>query len=77
MKREYVIVSNRHQSMFSGCMLFWGHHTEDDYDIKMPYDHARYHELDPYNEKRWLDKSREPMYFHDNDGYDFTKGRFS
>lgn len=30
MKREYVIVSNRHKSMFSGCMLFWGHHTEDD-----------------------------------------------
>lgn len=51
--------------------------TEDDYDIKMPYDHVRYHELDPYNEKRWMDKRREPMYFHDNDGYDFTKGRFS
>ena len=30
MKREYVIVSNRHQSRFPGCMLFWGHHTEDD-----------------------------------------------
>lgn len=51
--------------------------TEDDYDIKMPYDHVEYHKLDPYNEKRWIDESREPMYFHDKDGYDFTKGRFS
>ena len=30
MEREYVIVSNRHKSMFPGCILFWGHHTEDD-----------------------------------------------
>lgn len=51
--------------------------TEEDYDIKMPYDHVEYHKLDPYNEKRWIDESREPMYFHDKDGYDFTKGWFS
>ena len=29
MKREYVIVSNRHQSRFPGCVLFWGYRTED------------------------------------------------
>ena len=51
--------------------------TEEDYDIKMPYDHVKYHELDPYNEKRWIDESREPLYFHDKDGYDFTRGDFS
>lgn len=51
--------------------------TEDDYDIKMPYDHVEYHKLDPYNEKRWIDESREPLYFHDKDGYDFTRGDFS
>lgn len=51
--------------------------TEDDYDIKMPYDHVEYHKLDPYNEKRWIDESREPLYFHDKDGYDFTKGSFT
>ena len=50
--------------------------TKDDYDIKMPYDHVEYHKLDPYNEKRWIDESREPLYFHDKDGYDFTKGWF-
>ena len=51
--------------------------TEDDYDIKIPYDHVEYHKLDPYNEKRWIDESREPLYFHDKDGYDFTKGSFA
>lgn len=51
--------------------------TEEDYDMKMPYDHVEYHKLDPYNEKRWMDESREPLYFHDKDGYDFTKGWFA
>ena len=51
--------------------------SEDDYDIKMPYDHVEYHKLDPYNERRYMDESREPMYFHDKDGYDFTKGWFA
>ena len=51
--------------------------TEEDYDIKMPYDHVEYHKLDPYNERRYMDESREPMYFHDKDGYDFTKGWFA
>lgn len=51
--------------------------TEDDYDITIPYDHIEYHKLDPYNEKRWIDSSREPFYFKDCDGYDFTRGDFS
>jgi hypothetical protein len=51
--------------------------TEDDYDIKMPYDHVEYHKLDPYSERRYIDESREPLYFHDKDGYDFTKGYFA
>lgn len=51
--------------------------TEDDYDIKMPYDHVEYHKLDPYSEKRYIDESREPLYFHDKDGYDFTKECFA
>ena len=51
--------------------------TEDDYDIKMPYDHVEYHKLDPYSERRYIDESREPLYFHDKDGYDFTKECFA
>ena len=51
--------------------------TEDDYDITIPYDHIEYHKLDPYNENRWLDPNREPFYFKDYDGYDFTRGDFS
>lgn len=51
--------------------------TKDDYDIVCPFDHIEYDKLDPHNEKRWRDPNREPMYFKDNDGYDFTKGRFS
>lgn len=30
MNREYVIVSNKHTSLFPGCLLFWGHRTEDE-----------------------------------------------
>ncbi|MCR4849791.1 MAG: hypothetical protein K5870_00895 [Lachnospiraceae bacterium] len=30
MKREYVIVNNEHKPMWSGCVLFWGHLTDDD-----------------------------------------------
>lgn len=51
--------------------------TEDDYDITIPYDHIEYHKLDPYNEKRWIDESREPFYIKDKDRYDFTRGDFS
>ena len=51
--------------------------TKDDYDITIPYDHVEYDKLDPYSEKSWRDVRREPMYFKDNDGYDFTKGDFS
>lgn len=51
--------------------------TEDDYDIKSPFDHVEYHELDPYNEKRWIDESCEPFYTKDKDGYDFVRGDFS
>lgn len=29
MNREYVIVSNKHKGIFSGCLLFWGHLTND------------------------------------------------
>lgn len=28
--REYVIVCNEHKAMFPGCLLFWGHKTNDD-----------------------------------------------
>lgn len=28
--REYVIVCNKHKAMFPGCLLFWGHKTNDD-----------------------------------------------
>lgn len=28
--REYVIVCNKHKAMFLGCLLFWGHKTNDD-----------------------------------------------
>lgn len=28
-KREYVIVCNEHKGLFRGCLLFWGHRTED------------------------------------------------
>ena len=27
--REYIIVCNKHKGMFAGCLLFWGHKTED------------------------------------------------
>ena len=48
--------------------------TVDDYDIRMPYDHLEYHKLNPYGEDRSLcDK---PLYMHDKDGYDFTRGDF-
>lgn len=50
--------------------------TKDDYDITIPYDHIEYDKLDPYREKWWRDKEREPMYTKDKDGYDFTKGCF-
>lgn len=29
MNREYVIVCNEHRAMWNGCLLFWGHKTED------------------------------------------------
>ena len=29
MNRDYVIVCNEHNSMWNGCLLFWGHHTKD------------------------------------------------
>ena len=51
--------------------------TKDDYDITIPFDHIKYDKLDPYNEKRWRDQLREPMYIKDKDGYDFMRGRFS
>lgn len=28
--RRYVIVSNAHSGAWAGCVLFWGHITEDD-----------------------------------------------
>lgn len=27
--REYIIVCNEHNGIFAGCLLFWGHKTED------------------------------------------------
>ena len=27
--REYIIVCNEYKGMFPGCLLFWGHKTED------------------------------------------------
>ena len=49
--------------------------TEDDYDIKIPYDHMEYEKLDIYGDnKRYRQNSR---YFKDKDGYDFTTGSFS
>ena len=29
MSRDYVIVCNKHRGMFPGCLLFWGHYTDD------------------------------------------------
>lgn len=29
MKRDYIIVCNEHKGMWAGCLLFWGHKTED------------------------------------------------
>lgn len=28
--REYIIVCNEHKAMFPGCLLFWGHRTQDE-----------------------------------------------
>lgn len=50
--------------------------TKDSYDITIPYDHIEYDKLDPYKEKRWRDSNREPLYFKDKDGYNFTRGAF-
>lgn len=29
MNRDYVIVCNKYKSMWNGCLLFWGHLTDD------------------------------------------------
>lgn len=65
-----------HDKIFGG-KTYLTEGTKDDHDITIPYDHLEYDKLDPYNEKRWRDPLREPMYIKDKDGYDFTKGRFS
>ena len=30
MDRKYVIVCNKHKAMWNGCLLFWGHLTDDE-----------------------------------------------
>ena len=30
MSRDYVVVCNKHNAIFLGCLLFWGHRTQDE-----------------------------------------------
>ena len=45
--------------------------SENDYDIKIPYDHVEYSKFNTH--EMW----EPPHYYHDKDGYDFVEGEFS
>lgn len=64
---EGVIVDEKY-----GWKKFFIESTEDDYDIKMPFDHLEYG-----NKFSIRPPWHQPKCFHDEDGYDFIEGDFS